>query len=136
MIYKKENIDMSLVECPYEEEQGYIYISDEYTNNVLKLSGYNDIDERCFADICENNILSSYHSIYSLTSAKHSYLFMKYTNVKTPELLESVSKCADSSYRFSREVIRDRFEIGEEIISSDAFLAICMHIIYLEVDLN
>ena len=39
MIYKKDNIDMSLVTSDYEEERAYIYISDEYTNNILKLSG-------------------------------------------------------------------------------------------------
>ena len=43
MIYKQDNIDMSLVQCPYEEEKGYIYIADDYTNNILKLSGYDEI---------------------------------------------------------------------------------------------
>ena len=36
------------VQCPYEEEKGYIYIADDYTNNILKLSGYSDIDQGDF----------------------------------------------------------------------------------------
>ena len=58
MIYNKEDIDMSLVQCQYEEEQGYICIVDEYTNNILKLSGYNDIDDYDFQTMCLSNLLN------------------------------------------------------------------------------
>ena len=30
MIYNKEDIDISLVQCPHEEEKGYIYSSIEH----------------------------------------------------------------------------------------------------------
>ena len=52
MIYNKEYIDMSLVQCQYKEELGYIYISDEYTNNILKLSGHDEISEDDFKTLC------------------------------------------------------------------------------------
>ena len=52
MIYKQDNIDMSLVQCPYEEEKGYIYIADDYTNNILKLSGYDEISDDDFKFMC------------------------------------------------------------------------------------
>ena len=68
MIYKKDTIDMSLVQCQYEEEHEYIYIADEYTNNILKLSGYNDIDEDDYVSICASGKFTSLPYYYSTKS--------------------------------------------------------------------
>ena len=60
MIYNKDDIDISLVQCPHEEEHGFIYISDEYTNNILKLSDYSDINVKDYHYLCRRNILADF----------------------------------------------------------------------------
>ena len=77
MIYNKEDIDMSLVQCQYEEEQGYICIVDEYTNNILKLSGYNDIDDYDFQTMCLSNLLELHLYEYALKSAPNAYFYSR-----------------------------------------------------------
>jgi hypothetical protein len=111
MIYKKENIDMSLVQCPYEEEQGYIHISDDYTNNVLKLSGYGDINGSEYSEVCNYNVLRDY-------------------------VISYVSKGPIYSYLYARYVIKGRFAFGEPLIASMHIVATCMQNIQLMEILN
>ena len=68
---------MSLVQCPYEEEEedGYIYIADEYTNNILKLSGYSDINIHDYHYLCGCNILADFLYEYALKSAEYTYIY-------------------------------------------------------------
>lgn len=93
MIYIKDNIDMSLVQCPYTEDYEYIYIGDDYTNNILKLSGYSDIDQDDFYTICTNYLLLDYLSEYQIKSPKHAFYYSYY-------------------------IVRGRFELGEPIIAT------------------
>lgn len=147
MIYKKDNIDMSLVQCPYEEEDKYIYIEDEYTNNILKLSGYNDIDEDDFYVLCNGRIFEKATYEYALKSARNAYnyahdrigsvfplgeeviatdtyysfIYAKYVIQGRFELGENaIATSALFSCRYAVEVIKDRFELGEKAISTDA----------------
>ena len=94
MIYKKDTIDMSLVQCQYEEEHEYIYIADEYTNNILKLSGYNDIDEDDYVSICASGKFTSLPYYYSTKSYRNAY-------------------------HYARRVLNGRFELGEKLIATD-----------------
>ena len=148
MIYKKDTIDMSLVSCDFEEENGYIYISDEYTNNILKLSGYSDISEDDYLSICEsggfaslphcyystNSCRNAYH--YALwvlrgrfdlgekliaTDALHSYYYAFFAFKGRFELGEPIiSTVAEYSFLYARDVVKGRFELGEQIITTDA----------------
>ena len=78
MIYKKYNIDMSLVQCPYEGVHGYIYIADDYTNNILKLAGYSDINEYDFYVLCNGRIFETATYEYALKSAINAYNYAAY----------------------------------------------------------
>lgn len=98
MIYNKENIDMSLVQCGYEEEQGYIYISDEYTNNILRLCGFLDISEVDFEMICHRGIFINKLETYAINSPSNGYYYARY-------------------------ILRGRFKLGEPIITRDAVYA-------------
>jgi len=121
MIYKKENIDISLVQCPYEEEQGYIHISDEYTNNVLKLSGYSDIDEREYIRLCKNDILINHLEAYSMKNIKYAFFYTREVVKDRYPLLEPLfATDAEISYWYAFNVLRDRFELGEPIIATSA----------------
>ena len=147
MIYKKEDIDMSLVQCPYEEERGYICIEDEYTNNILKLSGYSDIGEHDFYVLCNGRIFEKATYEYALKSASNAYnyahdrigsvfplgeeiiaadtyysfIYAKYVIQGRFELGENaIATSALFSYRYAVEVIKERFELGEQAISTDA----------------
>lgn len=145
MIYKKENIDTSLVQCPYEEEQGYIYIGDNYTNDLLKLSGYSDISDDFFV-CCSDKILINHIGDYALLSAEHAYWYAagvvegrfklgeeviatdprysyKYAHLlkRRFELGEkTIAECPEYSYRYSILVIKGRFELGEPTIAQDS----------------
>ena len=87
---------MSLVQCPYEEEQGYIHISDEYTNNLLKLSGYNDID------------------------SEDEYFYLCHVEILKTHLHEYALKGAENAFNYAWHVLKGRFESGEPIIATDA----------------
>jgi hypothetical protein len=123
MIYKKENIDMSLVECPYEEEYGYIHISDDYTNKLLKLSGYSDIDEiEYYHLLYEGGVLKNHLQEYSTLNASNAYHYAKKIIKGRFELGESaISTNSHYSYRYAIEVIEGRFELGEPIIATDFY---------------
>ena len=146
MIYNKEDIDISLVQCPHEEEKGYICIEDEYTNNVLKLSGYSDINEYDFYVLCNGRIFETATYEYALKSASNAYnyahdrlnsafplgeeiiatdkyysfIYAKYVIQGRFELGEGmIATDALFSYRYAVEVIKERFELGEKAISTD-----------------
>ena len=91
MIYKKDDIDMSLVQCPYEEQGGYISIDDEYTNNVLKLSGYIEIKCYDFFNICDKRLFVDKLESYALKSPISCVYYAQY-------------------------ILKGRFELGEPII--------------------
>ena len=95
MMYCIDNIDMSIVQCSYEQEQYYIYIKDEYTNNILQLAGYKDISEDDYEYILVKDIFRNYHREYALKSAKNAFIY-------------------------SRDVIRGRFVEAEKIIATDS----------------
>ena len=121
MIYRKDAIDMSLVQCPYEEEQGYIYISDEYTNNILKLSGCNDIDEVDFQTLCVYKFLEPYLYDYTLKSTTNVYYYARYVLGGRFELGEQyIASDAFNSYLYASDVLKGRFELGEPAIAQDS----------------
>ena len=70
MIYKKDDIDMSLVSCDFEENSGYIYVTDSFTNDLLKLSGYSDISETDFYQLCSSAIFTEYMDEYKNKNTK------------------------------------------------------------------
>ena len=120
MIYNKENIDMSLVQCPYEEEKGYIYISDEYTNNILKLSCYSDIDEHDFFVLCEVGVWKQHLSMYALCSPERAFEYAHYVLGGRFELGEPIiATDPKHSYWYAKNVLNGRFELGEPIIATD-----------------
>ena len=117
MIYNKENIDMSLVQCPYEEEKGYIYISDEYTNNILKLSGYSDISEDDYISLCYYKKLVKYLPEYTIKSPSNAYHYARDVHGGRFELCEPViTTDAHYSYYYAGDVVGGRFELGEAAI--------------------
>ena len=120
MIYNKEYIDMSLVQCQYKEEQGFIHISDEYTNNILKLSGYDEIDDSDFKTMCINNILELHLYEYALKSAPNAYRYAR-DILKGRFELGEVTIANDSylSLMYASEVLKDRFELGEPVIAKN-----------------
>lgn len=75
MIYNKNKIDMSLVNCPFEEQGRYIYIEDEYTNILLKLSGYTEINIYDFQFLCMRGIFINKLEPYSLKSREYRYWY-------------------------------------------------------------
>ena len=120
MIYKKENIDMSLVQCPYEEEQGYIYISDDYTNNVLKLSGYSDIVEIEYYHLCEYDVFKEYLHEYALKCAQNAYHYARIFITGRFDLGEEIiATSSECSYKYSRHILNGRFELGEPVIATE-----------------
>ena len=122
MIYKKDTIDMSLVSCDYEEEHEYIYISDEYTNNILKLSGYNDIDEDDYVSICASGKFTSFPYYYSTKSYRNAYHYALWQLNGRFELGEKlIATNAEYSYRYAFFVLKGRFELGEPVIATDVF---------------
>ena len=122
MIYKQDNIDMSLVQCPYEEEKGYIYIADDYTNNILKLSGYDEISDDDFKFMCFYKALVEYLSEYALKSASNAYNYAQYWRCSAFPLGEEIiATDADFSYEYAIDVLKGRFELGETTISTNAY---------------
>ena len=121
MIYKKDTIDMSLVQCGYEEEQGYIYISDEYTNNILTLSGHSDISEDDYISICASGKFTSFPYYYSTNSYRNAYHYALWVLKGRFELGEPII-ATDSiySYRYARDALKGRFELGEPVIATSA----------------
>ena len=121
MIYKTDNIDMSLVQCPYEEERGYIYIEDEYTNNILKLSGYNDIDEDDYDHILDMDIHRKHHHEYAITTPANTFNYA-YMVLKKPyaEGEPNIATNAEISYWYARDILKGRFELGEPNIATNA----------------
>ena len=120
MIYKKEYIDMSLVQCPYEEDRGYICIEDEYTNNILKLSGYSDIDQGVFYVLCEVGVLAQHLSMYALRSPEGAFAYALYVLGGRFELGEEmIAKDSQCSYLYAKDIIKSRFERGEDAIATD-----------------
>ena len=121
MIYKTYNIDISLVQCPYEEERGYIYIEDEYTNNILKLSGYSDIDEDDYDHILDMGILEKYQHEYSITTPANTFNYV-YRVLQKPYAAgePTIATNAEISYWYARDVLNGRFELGEPVIATDA----------------
>lgn len=128
MIYKKESIDMSLVSCSYVEEHEYVYISDEYTNSVLKLSGHNDINDADYHHLCCCDILSNYLYEYAHRSPKYAYIYAhavldgKFSNGET-----IISKSPKYSFLYARYVLKGRFELGEHTIAEDADFSFLYH---------
>ena len=66
---------MSLVLAPYEECDGFINITDEYTNNLLRLSGVSDINLSCYAVLCIRGDFVEYLLDYATKSAYHAYYY-------------------------------------------------------------
>lgn len=121
MIYYKEVIDMSLVQCPYEEERGYIYISDEYTNNVLKLSGYDEISEDDFKSLCHYKKLVKYLPEYTIKSPSNAYHYALWVLKGRFELGEKlIATDPHYSYYYAGDVVKDRFVLGEPVIATNA----------------
>ena len=114
---------MSLVQCPYEEEEedGYIYIADEYTNNILKLSGYSDINIHDYHYLCGCNILADFLYEYALKSAEYAYIYAhdvidgKFINGEN-----IISKSPKYSYMYARHILDGRFELGDPVIATNA----------------
>ena len=121
MIYKKENIDMSLVQCSYDEDRGYIYISDEYANNVLKLSGYDEIGEDDFKSLCHYKKLVKYLPEYTLKSPSNAYHYALWVLKGRFELGEKlIATDPHYSYYYAGDVVKDRFVLGEPVIATNA----------------
>lgn len=121
MIYNKKEIDMSLVECPYEEEDGYIYITDDYTNNILKLSDYSGINDEDYAYLCRCNILVGFLYEYALHTAGNAYVYAQYViDGKFSDGENIISKSPKYSYWYSRYILNGRFELGEPAIATNA----------------
>ena len=119
MIYKKSEIDKSLVTCPYEEQEDYIYIEDEYTNNVLRLAGYSDISRRDFIDLCFDKILVDKLLPYALKSPEYGYLYARNTLKGRFELGEqAIATEPVFSYYYARDILKGRFEIAEPVIAT------------------
>ena len=120
MIYTKDKIDMSLVQCPYEEERGYIYIADDYTNNILKLSGYSDIDDDDYQYLCKCDILADFYM--------STHLNLQAMHIITHHILGSVFPLGEEiiatnalyAYHYALGVIKGRFELGEPVIVTDS----------------
>ena len=133
MIYNKDDIDISLVQCPHEEEHGFIYISDEYTNNILKLSDYSDINVKDYHYLCRRNILADFLYEYALKSAKNAFFYSRDILKSRFEIGEFViSKDAQCSYRYAMDILNGRFNWGT---GSNANV-IYMHVMYLTDVLN
>jgi hypothetical protein len=121
MIYKKSDIDMSLVECPYEEDVGYIYISDDYTNNLLKLSGYSDISNNMYIDLCDHGGLKHHLYEYALNHAANAYYYaFKILKGRFQLGEKAIATDSEYSYWYARDVLGCRFELGEQTIASNA----------------
>ena len=121
MIYKKDDIDMSLVTCPYEEQSGYIAIEDEYTNNVLKLSGYIEIKSYDFFNICDKRIFVDKLEPYALKSPINGVYYAQYILKGRFELGEAIiSTNAECAYFYASYVLDRRFELGEPVIATNA----------------
>ena len=122
---------MSLVQCPYEEEKGYIYIADDYTNNILKLSGYSDISDEDFKFACFYKALVEYLPEYALKSASNAYNYAQYILGSAFPLGEPIiATNAECSYSYAVEVIKSRFELGENAISSNGLYS-CQYAEYV-----
>ena len=120
MIYKKENIDMSLVQCPYEEERGYIYISDEYTNNILKLTGYDEISDDNFRTMFYYKCLVKYLPEYAIKSPSNAYHYSCDVHGGRFELGEKlIATDPHYSYYYAGDVVNDRFVLGEPVIATN-----------------
>lgn len=115
---------MSLVQCPYEEEYDFIYISDEYTNNILKLSGYRDIGEHDFWVLCTGRIFETATYEYALKSPSNAHCYAAY---KLGDVFKEgeaiIATDPHYSYRYAREVMKGRFELGEPSIATNAKLS-------------
>ena len=121
MIYKKDNIDMSLVTSDYEEERAYIYISDEYTNNILKLSGYDEINESDFKTMCYYKTLVKYLPEYTIKSPSNAYHYARDVHGGRFELGEpAITTDAEFSHYYASDVVEGRFELGEPVIATNA----------------
>ena len=133
MIYTKDKIDMSLVQCPYEEERGYIYIADDYTNNILKLSGYSDIDDDDYQYLCKCDILADFLYEYTLKSASNAYNYAHHILGSVFPLGEEIiATNALYAYHYALGVIKGRFELGEPVIVTDS----CYSFLYARDILN
>ena len=115
---------MSLVHCPYGEERGYICIEDEYTNNILKLSGYSDINEQDFWVICIDRIFETASYVYALKSPRNAHCYATY---KLGDVFKEgeaiIATDPHYSYRYATEVMKGRFKLGEPSIATDAKLS-------------
>lgn len=111
---------MTLVQCPYEEDKGYIYISDEYTNNILKLSGYSDINEDDYDHILDMDIHIKHQHEYAMTTPTNTFNYA-YRVIKKPYAAgePTIATNAEVSYWYARDVLNGRFELGEPVIATD-----------------
>lgn len=146
MIYKKDDIDMSLVSCDFEENSGYIYVTDSFTNDLLKLSGYSDISETDFYQLCSSAIFTEYMDEYKTKTPKAAIHYLYFVNSRCydsekvvatsagfsydyaldvldgrfPLAEKTISASAEYSYKYARDVLKSRFKLGEESIASSA----------------
>ena len=112
---------MSLVQCGYEEEHGYISINDNYTNNLLKLTGYTELSEDGLVGLCYKQILSNELVIYAQKYARIGYMYSCHVLKGRFELGEpAIAKDSYYSYLYAMEILKGRFELGEPVIASSA----------------
>ena len=103
-------------------KKGYIYIADDYTNNILKLSGYDEISDDDFKFMCFYKALVEYLSEYALKSASNAYNYAQYWRCSAFPLGEEIiATDADFSYEYAIDVLKGRFELGETTISTNAY---------------
>ena len=111
---------MSLVLAPYEECDGFINITDEYTNNLLRLSGVSDINLSCYAVLCIRGDFVEYLLDYATKSAYHAYYYAKQALKSRFELGEIlIAADPEYSYLYARYVLKGRFELGEILIAAN-----------------
>lgn len=143
MIYNKDDIDMDMISglCNWlcfptnYNLASFVFIADEpcnkYALDLLKLNGVSEITlhdygvmlantEVSFSNV-DDAIMADILKYASLSQAHLLIYFKSGIAVKNNEMLKRVAASPESSYLYARQVIHNRFELGEKSIATDAF---------------
>lgn len=143
MIYNKEDIDTDMISgiCDWicfpttYNLASFIYIADipdnKYALDLLKLNGVSEITLHDYGimlantDIIRSRVDSAIMADilkYASRSPVHSLIYVKSgIEVKKNEMINRMATAPKESYLYARQVLRDRFELGEKSIATDAF---------------
>lgn len=143
MIFRKDNIDTDMITgiCDWicvpttYNLTSFIYIADipdnKYALDLLKLNGVSEITLHDYGimlgntdvrvSIVDDPIMADILKYASLSPA-HALLYVKRGfEVKKNEMINRIATEPKESYLYARQVLRNRFELGEKAIATDAF---------------